>query len=181
MLTNPDFLEGTNGWTSKSINNNTGFADYDFYNASKPGVTLSISDNGIVGSNGYLVFSFISATVSQTVSVDTTSMNKLTATLSIVDIPNTVSGRPQALPDKFSFEVLFKNAGNSTLYSKRTPSSGTQNSPSIFKDYVLELNRSDSTNFDDITSITINITSVDTGGWNGQHGACVDYCTLNWE
>jgi hypothetical protein len=170
-------MENTNGWTS-----NRGFTPYSFSSANQPTVVESINDNGIIGSNGYLIFSYQQSTVSQTVVVDTTSMDKLTATLSIVNIPNSIGTTPPStVIDKFSFEVLFKDAGNSTLYSKRTSPSGTQNAPNVFTDYSLELNRSDSTNFDDIKSVIINITSVDRGGWNGQHGACVDYCTLNYE
>jgi hypothetical protein len=182
LLTNPDFLDNTTGWTSSRGTSNIGFLPYSTTNGNAPAVTPSINANGgIVGSNGYLVFSYASATVSQTVSVDTTTMEKLTATLSIVNILNAINVDPLTKIDTFSFEVLFKNAANNTLYSKRTPSNGVQNAPSVFTDYSLELNRSDSTNFDDITSVTVKITSTDTGYWGGQHGACVDYCTLNYE
>ncbi len=104
-------------------------------------------------------------------------MNKFTAVLSIVDIPNnSIRG-----DDKFSFEVLFKDINDSTLYSRRVPSTGTQNAPDVFTDYSLELYRIDAPNFDNIKTVTVTITSIDTGYWAGQHGACVDYCTLNYE
>lgn len=174
LLDNPDFSSGTSGWTSS-----TGFATYNFSSGSQPAVTASINDNGIVGSDGYLVFSYVSATVSQTVAIaDATILNKLTATLSIVDIPNREGTFGD---DKFSFQVLFKDASNNTLYSKRSPLTGTQSAPEVFRDYILELNRADSPNFDNITSVTVSITSIDAGYWAGQHGACVDYCTLNYE
>ena len=174
LLTNPDYLSGTTGWTSSR-----GFATYSFTSGNQPAVVASINDNGIVGSDGYLVFSYVSTTVSQTVAIaDATILNKLTATLSIVDIPNREVSFGD---DQFSFEVLFKDIGNNTLYSKRSPSTGNQNAPDVFRDYILELNRADSPNFNDITSVTVNITSIDVGFWAGQHGVCVDYCTLNYE
>ena len=97
--------------------------------------------------------------------------------MSIVDIPNN-GGRGD---DKFSFEMVCKDINGSTLYSRRTPSTGTQNTPDVFTDYILELDRADAPRFDDISTVTVNITSIDTGYWAGQHGACVDYCTLNYE
>ena len=80
--------------------------------------------------------------------------------------------------DQYSFEVLFKNSSGSTIISKRTPTSGQQNAPQYFTDISLTLNRSDIPTFDTIYSIQVNISGIDIGYWNGNHGPMIDYVTL---
>ncbi len=170
LLVNSGFTDGTTGWTSS-----TGFQTYDFYSGSKPAVTDTINDNGLVGSDGYLVLSYVSATVSQTVSISNiTDYNIITAVINIARTPN----REDIGLDKFSFQVVYKNASNTTVATKRTPASGTQAVPLAFTDYTLTLTRNDNPNFDTITSATVSIAGIDGGYWAGTHGPAVDYCTL---
>ena len=170
LLVNADFTNGTTGWTSS-----TGFGTYNFYSGSQPAVTATINDNGIVGSTGYLVMSYASATVSQTAPITITGAdNTITAVLNIARIPN----REDVGIDEFSFQVIYKNASNGTVAIKRTPASGTQRPPAAFTNYTLVLNRADEPDFDTITSATVNITGVDNGYWAGQYGPAIEYCSL---
>ena len=178
LLTNSDFLSGTTGWTASP-----GFATFSYSSASRPAVTTSIDYSGRAwpgysntGSSGYLVFSYGAATVSQTVSVAATigSINTFTAVMNMINVPNP-SG---STFDNFSFEVLYKDSGGTTLYTSRIPTSGTQTATNSYSNYTTTLGRSSNANFGQIASATINIYGLDNGFWNGNYGPCVDYCTL---
>ena len=174
LLVNSGFTDGTTGWSSIPVFQTTPFI---FESGTNPIIVTSINDNGITGSDGYLIFSFSSATVSQSVSItDIANYNIITAVINISRIPNNNVSRPT--PDAFSFEIVYKNASNATVATKRTPASGTQSAPTSFTDYTLTFTRDDNVNFDTITSATVNISGIDNGYWLGQHGPAVDYCTL---
>lgn len=178
LLVNSGFTDGTTGWTSTA-----GFQNPPFvYNSgSKPIVVTSVPseitglNNNITGSDGYLIFSFTSATVSQTVSIASISdYNIITAVINIARVPN----RENIGIDAFSFQVVYKDAANATVATKRTPASGTQSAPTSLTDYTLTFTRDDSAAFDTITSAVVSITGIDAGFWAGQYGPVVDYCTL---
>ena len=174
LLVNSGFTNGTTGWSSSS-----GFRTdpFNYQIGSQPIVVASVNDGGITGSDGYLIFSFSSATVSQTVSIaDIANYNIITAIINISRISNNDIQRPT--PDAFSFVIVYKNASNGTVATKRTPASGTQSAPTSFTDYTLTFTRDDNVNFDTITSATVSISGIDNGFWQGQHGPVVDYCTL---
>jgi hypothetical protein len=163
LLLNPNFDNGTS-WTS-----NRGFAVYSYTSASQPAVLDSI-----------LYFSYVNTTVSQSVSVSgiISDVDKFTAVINIKHREKSDAVTYTQI-DKYSFEVLFKNSSGVTVISKRTPSSGQQNAPQYFTDVILTLDRSEITStFNTISSIQINISGIDTGYWNGNHGPMVDYVTL---
>jgi hypothetical protein len=164
LLLNPSFDSGTTDWTS-----NVGFAAYSYTSANRPAVLSSI-----------LYFTYVNTTVSQSVSVSgiISSANTFTA---VVNIKHREKGDAATYTqiDKYSFEVLFKNAAGATIFTKRTPTSGQQNAPQYFTDVTLTLNRSEiPATFNNISSIQVNISGIDTGYWNGNHGPMVDYVTL---
>ena len=164
LLLNPSFDSGTTNWTS-----NVGFAVYSYTSANKPAVLNSI-----------LYFTFVNTTVSQSVSVSgiISGANTFTA---VVNIKHREKGDAATYTqiDKYAFEVLFKNAAGATIVTKRTPASGQQNAPQYFTDVTLTLNRSEIPGtFDTIASVQVNISGIDTGYWNGNHGPMVDYATL---
>ena len=164
LLLNPSFDNGTTSWTS-----NRGFAAYSYYSANQPAVLSSI-----------LYFSYVNTTVSQSVSVSNiiSGVNKFTA---VINIKHREKGDAATYTqiDQYSFEVLFKNASGATVITKRTPTSGQQNAPQYFTDVTLTLNRSDiPATFNSIASVQVNISGIDTGYWNGNHGPMVDYVTL---
>ena len=164
LLLNPSFDSGTTNWTS-----NVGFAVYSYTSANKPAVLSSI-----------LYFTYVNTTVSQSVSVSDiiSGANTFTA---VVNIKHREKGdaATYTLIDKYAFEVLFKNAAGATIVTKRTPASGQQNAPQYFTDVTLTLNRSEIPGtFDTIASVLVNISGIDTGYWNGNHGPMVDYVTL---
>jgi hypothetical protein len=174
LLVNSGFTNGTTGWSSSRGFQTTTF---DYQSGSQPIVVASVSDSGITGSDGYLIFSYISALVSQTVAItDISNYNILTAVINISRIPNNNISRPT--PDAFFFQVVYRNASNVTVAAMRTPASGTQAASETFTDYTLIFTRDDNVNFDTITSATVNIAGTDNGFWLGQHGPVVDYCTL---
>jgi hypothetical protein len=164
LLLNPSFDSGTTNWTS-----NVGFAAYSYTSANKPAVLSSI-----------LYFTFVNTTVSQSVSVSDiiSGANTFTA---VVNIKHREKGDAATYTqiDKYAFEVLFKNGAGTTIATKRTPASGQQNAPQYFTDVTLTLNRSEIPGtFDTIASVLVNISGIDTGYWNGNHGPMVDYVTL---
>jgi hypothetical protein len=164
LLLNPSFDNGTTSWTS-----NRGFTNYSYFTANQPAVLSSI-----------LYFSFINTTVSQSVNVSgiISDANRFTA---VVNIRHRQKGDDPTYtqPDQYAFEVLFKNAAGATIATKRTPTSGQQNAPQYFTDVTLTLNRSDiPATFNNIASVQVNISGIDTGYWNGNHGPMVDYVTL---
>ena len=164
LLLNPSFDSGTTNWTS-----NVGFAAYSYTSANKPAVLSSI-----------LYFTFVNTTVSQSVSVSDiiSGANTFTA---VVNIKHREKGDSATYTqiDKYAFEILFKNGAGTTIATKRTPASGQQNAPQYFTDVTLTLNRSEIPGtFDTISSVLVNISGIDTGYWNGNHGPMVDYVTL---
>lgn len=170
LLVNSGFTSGTTGWTAAG-----GFQTYDYYSGSLPAVTNSINDNGVVGSDGYLVLSYIARTVSQTVSItDIANYNIIT---SVINIARTANRENIGL-DNFSFQVVYKDASNNTVATSRIPTSGTQTAPAVFTDYTLTFTRDDSAAFDTIVSATVSISGIDGGFWAGNHGPAIDYCTL---
>lgn len=171
LLVNSGFTDGTTGWTTPA----PGFQTYDYYSGSSPAVTATINDNGVVGSDGYLVLSYVSRTVSQTVSItDISNYNIITAVINIARTAN----REDIGLDKFSFQVVYKDASNNTVATSRTPVSGTQTAPTAFTDFTLTFTRDDSVAFDTIVSATVSISGIDGGFWAGNHGPAIDYCTL---
>jgi hypothetical protein len=164
LLLNPSFDNGTTSWTS-----NRGFTNYSYFTANQPAVLSSI-----------LYFSYVNTTVSQSVSVSgiISDANRFTA---VINIRHRQKGDDPTYTqlDQYAFEVLFKNAAGATIATKRTPTSGQQNAPQYFTDVTLTLNRSDiPATFNNIASVQVNISGIDTGYWNGNHGPMVDYVTL---
>ena len=164
LLLNPSFDNGTTSWTS-----NRGFTTYSYTSATQPAVLSSI-----------LYFSFVNTTVSQSVSVSgiISDVNTFTA---VINIKHREKGDAATYTqiDQYSFEVLFKNASGTTISTKRIPTSGQQNAPQYFTDVTLTLNRSDiPLNFNNISTIQVNISGIDIGYWNGNHGPMVEYVTL---
>jgi hypothetical protein len=164
LLLNSSFDEGTSNWTSSR-----GFTTYSYFSANQPAV-----------SNSILYFSYVNATVSQSVSVSEIISNVNTFT-AVINIKHREKGDANTYTqyDKYSFEVLFKNSSGTIISTKRTPESGQQNAPQNFTDVTLILNRSEiSETFNNISTIQVNISGIDTGFWNGNHGPMVDYVTL---
>jgi hypothetical protein len=172
LLINPEFTEivsnGANGWTSTR-----GWDAWSGISANKPtAVTNMPIREGIYPtstSTGFVIFSFAPATISQTVTIDNlVGVNTITGVLNIVNVSNNA-------PDNFTFQIQCKNSTGTVLYTKTT---GSIQAPDSWTDYTLTLTRAESPNFDLIKSITVNITSIDTGYWNGQYGPTMDYCRL---
>ena len=164
LLLNHTFDNGTTSWAS-----NRGFTTYDYYSANQPAVLNSI-----------LYFSYVNTIVSQSVTVSTIISDVDTFT-AVINIKHREKGDAATYTqiDKYSFEILFKNAAGTTIVTKRTPSSGQQNAPQYFTDVTLTLNRNEiPSTFNNISSILVNISGIDTGYWNGNHGPMVDYVTL---
>ena len=131
-------------------------------------------------SNSILYFTYVNTTVSQSVSVSgiISGANTFTAVVNIKHREKSDAATYTQI-DKYAFEVLFKNAAGATIVTKRTPASGQQNAPQYFTDVTLTLNRSEIPGtFDTIASVQVNISGIDTGYWNGNHGPMVDYATL---
>jgi hypothetical protein len=157
LLLNSSFDDGTNNWTATG-----GFGAYSY-----------TSSNQVAVLNGVLYFTYVSRTVSQSVTVSDiiSSVNTFTG---VLNIKRTVSGSNNN--DTYSFVLLFKNSSGTTIATKTT---GTVIAPLNFTDISLTLNRSEiSGTFNDISSIQVNITGLDAGFWNGNHGPVVDYVTL---
>jgi hypothetical protein len=164
LLLNSNFDNGTTSWSS-----NRGFTTYSYSSANQPAVLSSI-----------LYFSYVNTTVSQSVTVSDiiSDVNTFTAVINIKHRERG-DGPTYAQIDQYSFEVLFKNAAGTTISTKRTPASGQQNAPQYFTDVTLTLNRSEiSGTFNNIASVQVNISGIDSGFWNGNHGPMVDYVTL---
>jgi hypothetical protein len=120
-------------------------------------------------STGFVIFSYVSATISQTVPISNLiGINTITVLLNIVNVSNNAT-------DTFTFQVQYKNSAGIVLYTTTT---GSILAPSNWTDYQLMLTRTGSPNFDLIKSITVNITGIDSGYWNGQYGPAMDYCRL---
>jgi len=164
LLLNNNFDEGTTSWIS-----NRGFSTYSYTSSSQPAVLNSI-----------LYFSYVNTTVSQSVEVSSiiSSITTFTCTINIKHREKSDASTYTQI-DQYSFEVLFNNSSGTTIISKRTPSTGQQNAPKDFTDITLILNRSEiPSNFNSIYAIQVNISGIDTGFWNGNHGPMVDYVNL---
>jgi hypothetical protein len=120
-------------------------------------------------SSGFVIFSYTQATISQIVSIDNlVGINTITGVLNIANVSNGAN-------DNFTFKIEYKTSTGTILYTKTT---GSRPAPSTWENYELKLTRGESPNFDLIKSITVSITSVDTGYWSGQYGPAMDYCRL---
>ena len=144
------------------------------YSASRPcTVTNMPSYAGVYptsSSTGFVIFSYVSATISQTINITSlTGINTITGVLNIANTNN------RSLGDTFTFQIQYKNAAGTVLYTSTTNST---TAPAAWTDYTLTLTRASSPNFDLIKSATVNITGIDSGFWNGQFGPAMDYCTL---
>jgi hypothetical protein len=162
LLTNPDFDSGTTGWSASG-----GFGTYSF-----------TSSNQVAVLDGILYFTFVSRTVSQSVNVSSyiSSANTFNGILNIRHRQRSDDGGYTQI-DTYNFTLLFKNSVGTTIITKTT---GTSNAPQNFTDVVLTLNRSEiPLTFDTINTVDIQITGIDTGFWNGNHGPMVDYVELN--
>ena len=158
LLINPHFDLGTTGWTASG-----GFGTWSF--------TLS---NQIAVLNSVLYFTYVSRTVSQSVNVSSyiSSSDSFEGVLNIKREENGPNNN-----DTYNFTLLFKNSGGTTIATKTT---GSSIAPLNYTDITLTLNRSEiPTTFDTITSVEVQVTGVDAGFWNGNHGPWVDYVKLN--
>jgi hypothetical protein len=157
LLLNSSFDDGTTNWTASG-----GFGTYDYY-----------SSNRVAVLNSVLYFTYVSRTVSQSVTVSDiiSDVNTFTGVLNIKRIENSTN-----INDTYSFVLLFKNSSGTTIATKTT---GTVIAPQNYTDITLTLNRSEiPVTFDTISSIQVNISGIDAGYWNGNHGPMVDYVTL---
>jgi hypothetical protein len=158
LLTNSDFSSGTTGWTASG-----GFGTWSF-----------TSSNRIAVLNGVLYFTYVSRTVSQSVNVSSliTSANSFSGVINIKSEENGPNNN-----DTYNFVLLFKNSSGTTIATKTT---GTTIAPLNYTDITLTLNRSEiPTTFNTITTVEVQLTGVDAGFWNGNHGPWVDYIQLN--
>lgn len=158
LLINSDFSSGTTGWTASG-----GFGTWSF-----------TSSNRIAVLNGVLYFTYVSRTVSQSVNVSSliTSANSFSGVINIKREENGPNNN-----DTYNFVLLFKNSAGTTIATKTT---GTTIAPLNYTDITLTLNRSEiPTTFNTITTVEVQLTGVDAGFWNGNHGPWVDYIQLN--
>jgi hypothetical protein len=158
LLTNPDFDSGTTGWSASG-----GFGTWSF-----------TSSNQVSVLNGVLYFTYVSRTVTQSVNVSSyvSSANSFSGILNIKREENGPNNN-----DTYNFTLLFKNSGGTTVITKTT---GTNIAPLNYTDITLTLNRNEiPLTFDTITSVDVQVTGIDAGFWNGNHGPWVDYVRLN--
>jgi hypothetical protein len=158
LLINSDFSSGTTGWTASG-----GFGTWSF-----------TSSNRIAVLNEVLYFTYVSRTVSQSVNVSSliTSANSFSGVINIKREENGPNNN-----DTYNFVLLFKNSSGTTIATKTT---GTTIAPLNYTDITLTLNRSEiPATFDTITTVEVQLTGVDAGFWNGNHGPWVDYIQLN--
>ena len=157
LLINPHFDLGTTGWTASG-----GFGTWDFYSSNRAAVL-----------NGVLYFTYVSRTVSQSVNVSSyiSSADSFEGILNIKREQNGPNNN-----DTYTFTLLFKNSSGTTVATKTT---GSSIAPLDYTDITLTLNRSEiPSTFDTITTVDVQITGVDAGYWNGNHGPWVDYVNL---
>lgn len=158
LLTNSDFSLGTTGWSATG-----GFAPYSF-----------TASNRVAVLDGVLYFTFTSRTVSQSVNVSSqiALANSFNGIINIQRIANTAN-----VNDTYTFTLIFRNSANSTVIQKTT---GNSIAPQNFTDIQLTLNRSEiPTTFDTITTVEAQVTGLDAGFWNGNHGPMVNYIKLD--
>lgn len=157
LLINPDFDLGTTGWSATG-----GFGTWSFSSSNQAAVL-----------NGVLYFTYVSRTVSQSVNVSSyiSSADSFEGILNIKREQNGPNNN-----DTYTFTLLFKNSSGATVTTKTT---GSSIAPLDYTDITLTLNRSEiPSTFDTITTVDVQITGVDAGFWNGNHGPWVDYVNL---
>ncbi len=157
LLVNPHFDLGTTGWSATG-----GFGTWSFNSSNQAAV-----------SNGVLYFTYVSRTVSQSVNVSSyiSSADSFEGILNIKREQNGPNNN-----DTYTFTLLFKNSSGATVATKTT---GSSIAPLDYTDVTLTLNRSEiPSTFDTITTVDVQITGVDAGFWNGNHGPWVDYVNL---
>ncbi len=162
LLSNSDFSLGTTNWSATG-----GFGTYSY-----------TSSNQVAVLDGILYFTYVSRTVSQSVDVSSyiSSANSFEGVLNIRHRQKSDDGGYTQI-DTYNFTLLFKNSGGTTITTKTT---GTSNAPQNFTDITLTLNRSEiPLTFDSISTVQVQITGIDTGFWNGNHGPMVNYVNLN--
>jgi hypothetical protein len=158
LLTNSDFDLGTTGWSASG-----GFGTWSF-----------TSSNQVAVLNGVLYFTYVSRTVSQSVNVSSfiTSSNSFSGVINIKREENGPNNN-----DTYNFTLLFKNSSGTTIATKTT---GSSIAPLNYTDVTLTLNRSEiPSTFNTITTVEVQLTGLDAGFWNGNHGPWVDYINLN--
>jgi hypothetical protein len=157
LLVNPHFDLGTTGWSATG-----GFGTWSF-----------TSSNQVAVLNSVLYFTYVSRTVSQSVNVSSyiSSSDSFEGVLNIKREQNGPNNN-----DTYTFTLLFKNSSGATVATKTT---GSSVAPLNYTDITLTLNRSEiPSTFDTITTVDVQITGVDAGFWNGNHGPWVDYVNL---
>jgi hypothetical protein len=158
LLTNSDFSLGTSGWSATG-----GFGTWSF-----------TSSNQVAVKDGVLYFTYVSRTVSQSVNVSSliASANSFSGVINIKREENGPNNN-----DTYNFTLLFKNSVGATVATKTT---GTSIAPLNYTDITLILNRSEiPSTFNTITTVDVQLTGIDAGFWNGNHGPWVDYIQLN--
>jgi Concanavalin A-like lectin/glucanases superfamily len=158
LLTNPDFDSGTIGWSASG-----GFGTWSF-----------TSSNQVAVKDGVLYFTYVNRTVSQSVNVSSyiSSANSFNG---IINIKREENGSNNN--DTYNFTLLFKNSSGGTVVTKTT---GSSIAPLNYNDITLTLNRSEiPSTFDTITTVEVQLTGLDVGYWNGNHGPWVEYIKLN--
>jgi hypothetical protein len=158
LLTNSDFSLGTSGWSATG-----GFGTWSF-----------TSSNQVAVKDGVLYFTYVSRTVSQSVNVSSliASANSFSGVINIKREENGPNNN-----DTYNFTLLFKNSVGTTVATKTT---GTSIAPLNYTDITLILNRSEiPSTFNTITTVDVQLTGIDAGFWNGNHGPWVDYIQLN--
>lgn len=177
LLINPEFTDiisnGATGWVSTR-----GWqARSDSGSAPTAIITMPIRTDiyPTSSSTGFVIFTYISATISQTVSnIDLSLYNTITGVLNIANVSNRLT-EVGANADTFTFQIQYKDAIGTVLYTSTT---GSIRAPTTWTDYTLTLERFVSQNFDLIKTITVSITGLDSGFWAGQYGPAIDYCRL---
>lgn len=161
LITNYNFASGTTGWTASG-----GFGTYSY-----------TSSNLIALYNGELYFTYVSRTLTRSVSVSSiiNDANTLTVVANLRHRENG-DGATYTSIDTYNFTVVFKNSSGGTVATRST---GTVNAPQNFTDITLTLNRSEIfSTFNTIVTAEISLTGIDTKFWNGNHGPIVRYVTL---
>lgn len=161
LLINSSFDDGVTGWSATG-----GFGTYSYTSSNLAAVL-----------DGILYFTYVSRTVSQTVSVADiiASAAGFSAVCNIRHREKGDAGTYTQI-DRYTFTVAFLNSAGTTVTSKTT---GSTNAPQNFTDIELTLDRSEiPATFDTIASVRVSVTGQDTGFWNGNHGPMVDYIIL---
>jgi hypothetical protein len=176
LLINPEFTDITNNSADDWVSS-VGWQVWGYQTGTKPTAITNMPIRTDVyptsASTGFAIFSYTTATISQTVPISNlVGINTITGILNIVNVSNGAA-------DNFTFQIQYKNSTGAILYTKTT---GSIAAPASWEDYTLILTRDDAIDpskpFDAITSITVSITSKDTGFWAGQYGPAIDYCRL---